>query len=119
MAKYRSFSEFWPFYVLEHSKPGTRKLHFIGTTLLFICLVAIPLTRSMWFLLAGIIAAYGCAWIGHFFVEKNRPATFQYPFLSLLGDFKMYAMMLTGKMDREIETYSTAIPSGPSGSGIR
>lgn len=118
MANYRNFSEFWPFYVLEHSKPGTRKLHFIGTTLLFICLVAIPLTRSLWFLLAGIVAAYSCAWIGHFFVEKNRPATFKYPFLSLLGDFKMYAMMLTGKMDQEIETYRTAIPSAPSGSGI-
>jgi hypothetical protein len=103
MERYRSFSEFWPFYVLEHSKPGTRKLHFIGTTLLFLCLAAIPLTRSLWFLLIGIVAAYGCAWIGHFFVEKNRPATFQYPFLSLLGDFKMYAMMLAGKMDQEIE----------------
>jgi len=115
---YRNFAEFWPFYVLEHSKPGTRKLHFIGTTLLFSSLVAIPLIRSLWFLLAGIVGAYSCAWIGHFFVEKNRPATFKYPFLSLLGDFKMYAMMLTGKMDREVETLRTAIPSAPSGSEI-
>src|SRR5262245_38896611 len=116
--KYRSFVEFWAFYVLEHSKPGTRKLHFIGTTLLFICLAAILLTRSLWFLLFGIIAAYGCAWTGHFFIEKNRPAAFKYPFFSLLGDFKMYAMMLAGKMDREVETFRSTIPSAPSGSGI-
>ena len=119
MANYRSFAEFWPFYVLEHSKPGTRKLHFIGTTLLFVNLLAIPFTGSLWFLLAGIVAAYGCAWIGHFVIEKNRPATFQYPFLSLLGDFKMYGMMLSGKMDREVETFRTTIPSATSGSGIR
>jgi hypothetical protein len=115
---YRNFAEFWPFYVLEHSKPGTRKLHFLGTTLLFINLVAILLTGSFWFLLAAIVAAYGCAWIGHFVVEKNRPATFKYPFLSLLGDFKMYAMMLAGKMDREVEMFRTSIPSAPFGSEI-
>jgi hypothetical protein len=115
---YRNFAEFWPFYVLEHSKPGTRKLHFIGTTLLLINLIAIPVTRSVWFLLSGIVAAYGCAWIGHFVIEKNRPATFKYPFFSLLGDFKMYALMLTGKMDREVENFRTTIPSAPSGSGI-
>lgn len=120
MERYRSFSEFWPFYVLEHSKPGTRKLHFIGTSLLFICLVTILLTGSLWFLFAGIVAAYGCAWIGHFFIEKNRPATFKYPFFSLVGDFKMYAMMLSGKMDREVETLrsTSRFPSVSSGSGI-
>jgi hypothetical protein len=117
--KYRTFSEFWPFYVLEHSQPGTRQLHFIGTTLLFICLAAIPLIGSVWFLLIGIVTAYGCAWIGHFLIEKNRPATFKYPFLSLAGDFKMYAMMLAGKMDREVERLRTATPSAPFGSGIR
>jgi hypothetical protein len=118
MKGYRTFAEFWPFYVLEHSKPATRKLHFIGTTLLFINLLAIPLTGSLWFLLVGIVAAYSCAWIGHFVVEKNRPATFKYPFFSLLGDFKMYAMMLSGKMDREVETLRNAIPCATSGSGI-
>jgi hypothetical protein len=119
MANYRSFSEFWPFYVLEHSKSGTRYLHFVGTTLLFISLIAIPLTSSLWFLLFGIIAAYGCAWIGHFLIEKNRPATFKYPFFSLAGDFKRYAMMLAGKMDNEVETLKSIsrFPSAPSGSG--
>ncbi|HEY7160738.1 MAG TPA: DUF962 domain-containing protein [Acidobacteriota bacterium] len=121
MAAYRNFAEFWPFYVLEHSKPGTRQLHFIGTTLLFVNLVAIPLTGSIWFLPAGIVAAYSCAWIGHFGIEKNRPATFQYPFFSLIGDFKMYGMMLAGKMDQEVENLKSIshYPSEPSGSGIR
>jgi hypothetical protein len=120
MAAYRNFAEFWPFYVLEHSKSGTRKLHFAGTTLLFVNLIAIPLTGSVWFLLAGIVSAYSCAWIGHFLIEKNRPATFKNPIFSLAGDFKMYAMMLTGKMDQEVENLKAIshYPSAPSGSGI-
>jgi hypothetical protein len=108
MAKqYRSFAEFWPFYVMEHAKAGTRILHFIGTSLLFICLAAIFVLGSAWFLLFGVVFAYGCAWTGHFLVEKNRPATFKYPFLSLAGDFKMYGMMLAGKMDQEVDRCRT------------
>jgi hypothetical protein len=104
MAKqFKSFSEFWPFYAMEHAKGGTRLLHFIGTSLLLICLAAIFVLDSAWFLLLGIFFAYGFAWTGHFLVEKNRPATFKYPFFSLAGDFRMYGMMLTGKMEKEVE----------------
>jgi hypothetical protein len=101
--RYKNFTEFWPFYVLEHSKPATRSLHFAGTSLLILCLAGIAVTGSVWFLLYGIVLAYGFAWTGHFFVERNRPATFRYPFLSLLGDFKMYGLMLAGKMTNEVE----------------
>ena len=101
--QYNSFAEFWPFYVMEHAKSGTRLLHFIGTSLLLICIAAIFLSRSAWFLLFGVLLAYGCAWTGHFLIEKNRPATFKYPFLSLAGDFRMYGMMLAGKMEQEVE----------------
>ena len=100
---YKDFNEFWPFYVREHSKRGTRTLHFIGTNALFIFLVFAIRIGSVWSLIAGVVAAYGCAWTGHFLIEKNRPATFQYPLLSLMGDFKMYALMLTGRMEKEAQ----------------
>ena len=44
------------------------------------------------------LLGYGCAWIGHFVFEKNRPATWQYPFYSLMGDWVMFAQMLTGRL---------------------
>lgn len=101
--QYKNFQEFWPFYVLEHSKRGTRLLHFIGTTSLFAFLAYGLATGTTFSLIAGVVSAYGCAWSGHFLVEKNRPATFRYPLYSLIGDFKMYGLMLTGTMDKEVE----------------
>jgi len=92
-----TFQEFWPYYLREHSKAGTRVTHFIGTTLLLICLEEAIRQQSAMFLLYGILCGYGFAWFGHFFIEKNRPATFRYPFLSLIADFKMYGLMWTGK----------------------
>jgi hypothetical protein len=97
----RTFSEFWPYYLAEHSKGGTRALHFLGTTLLLLCFALAVYKTSPLYLLYGILCGYGFAWIGHFFVEKNRPATFQYPLLSLLGDFKMYGLMLSGRLQTE------------------
>jgi hypothetical protein len=94
----RSFSEFWPFYLAEHSKSGTRALHFIGTTLLLLSLVLAVYQTSALYILYGVLCGYGFAWIGHFLIEKNRPATFQYPFYSLIADFKMYGLMLTGRL---------------------
>ena len=96
MERYRTFKQFWPFYVSQHMKPWNRKLHFIGTTLVLACLCAS--VWSKWFLATAPLAGYGFAWIGHFFIEKNRPATFTYPFWSLIGDFKMYWLMWRGKM---------------------
>jgi hypothetical protein len=108
--RFDSFAEFWPFYVMEHSRSGTRVLHFIGTSLLWICIALIFLSKSAWFLLLGVVLGYGCAWTGHFFIQKNRPATFKYPFFSLAGDFKMYALMITGKMGKEIERCNARNP---------
>ncbi len=101
--QYTTFDQFWPYYVLEHSQRGTRLLHFAGTSLLFLLLIHAILTQSLWSMLAGVICGYAFAWIGHFCFEKNRPATFQYPFFSLIGDFKMYGLMWTGKMGQEVE----------------
>jgi hypothetical protein len=103
MKRYETFEEFWPFYVREHSNPLTRKFHFVGTTLAIGCAVGGALTRHRWLLLAAPVAGYGPAWISHFFIEKNRPATFTYPRWSLIADFVMWKKMLDGTMDAEVE----------------
>jgi hypothetical protein len=103
MAEPRSFAEFWPFYLGEHSRPGTRALHFTGTTLgLGFLATGIILGRPRLFF-AALVCAYGLAWIGHFFVEHNRPATFQHPWWSLAGDFKMYGLMWRGRLGEELQ----------------
>ena len=103
MREYQSFETFWPFYLREHSKPRTRALHYIGTTLVIaVALYAIITGKWLW-LLAMPVAGYFFAWIAHFRVEKNRPATFTYPLWSLGADFKMYFMWLSGKLDGELE----------------
>jgi hypothetical protein len=96
-----SFAEFWPFYVREHSNSLNRTLHFIGTATIAPLLVAAVLFDVL-FLLLIPVSAYGFAWFGHFVIEKNRPATFSYPWWSLLGDFKMFGCMLSGRMGDEV-----------------
>ena len=98
----KTFAEFWPFYVREHSRPATRALHAAGTitgTALFVALAATG--RWRWLPLA-LAPGYAAAWVGHFFVEHNRPATFKHPLWSLLGDYKMVALMLAGRMNEEV-----------------
>lgn len=99
---YKSFDEFWPFYLGEHSKPITRTLHFVGTSLALVDVACALALKDARFLLLAPVSAYGCAWVSHFFLEKNRPATFTYPLWSLRGDFKMLALMATGKIGPEL-----------------
>lgn len=95
---YGRFADFYPFYLAEHSNRTCRRLHFMGTSLVF-CVLAFALaTRNPWSLLAAPVAGYGFAWLGHFVFEKNRPATFQHPWYSLAGDFVLYRDMLTGRI---------------------
>lgn len=97
-----SFADFWPYYVAEHRNPTNRTLHFCGTTLALLCLTAGLVTGRGAFFGLMPVAGYGFAWVGHFFFEKNRPATFRHPFYSLIGDFVMYARMWAGRMDAEV-----------------
>ncbi|MEQ8477137.1 DUF962 domain-containing protein [Fulvivirga sp.] len=95
--KYQSLKEFYPFYLTEHSNPTSRVLHFIGTGLVFVILF-IAIIQQQWLLLAAIpFVGYGFAWVGHFFFEKNKPATFHYPGYSLASDFILFFHLLTGK----------------------
>ena len=101
--KYGSFEEFWPFYVSQHSKKPTRTLHFIGSTLALGAVAAAIVTRRPALLLGAPLAGYGAAWVSHFFVENNKPATFTYPLWSLMGDARMWWRMANGTMDAEAD----------------
>lgn len=96
--RFRSFREFYPFYLYEHRNNTSRRLHFIGTCLLILPVVAAVVFQNPWLVLLIPVVGYGFAWVGHAFFEKNKPATFQYPGYSLRGDFTMWADILRGKI---------------------
>ena len=98
MLKYASFADFYPFYLSEHSRPATRRLHFLGSSLGLVCLLLLVLSGNLWWLAAGLVSGYGFAWFAHVAVEKNRPATFRQPLYSFMGDWKMFWQMLTGQI---------------------
>jgi hypothetical protein len=97
-----TYEEFWPFYVSQHRHAVNRSLHFVGTSLVLGCVAASVLVSPS-FLFAAPFAGYGFAWFGHFFFERNKPATFTYPLWSLRGDFRMYRLMLLGRMGPELD----------------
>src|SRR5256885_1871749 len=101
--QFKSFAEFYPFYLQEHSNRTCRRLHFVGSTLALLCLFALFLTGNFWFLLGGLLFGYGFAWIGHFGFEKNRPASFKRPLYSFRGDWVMWRDILTGRIARSEE----------------
>jgi hypothetical protein len=95
-ARYRSFREFYPFYLTEHVSRVSRRLHVVGTSLALVCLL-VGLFLNWRLLLVVPFIGYGFAWVGHFFFEKNRPATFKYPLFSLMGDFRLFGETVTGR----------------------
>ncbi len=99
--QYNSFAEFWPYYLSEHSKGPTRVLHLVGTVIALATIVFFIATGRWWLFPLALVPGYGLAWIAHFFIEKNKPATFRYPLWSFMGDYKMIWMMLSGQMSKE------------------
>ena len=96
--KFKSMEEFFPFYLKEHSNRTNRRLHVIGTLSALISLIVILLSGSFQYFFVPLVVGYGFAWVGHFFFEKNKPATFKHPFYSFAGDWKMLYQVLSGKI---------------------
>jgi hypothetical protein len=101
--KYQSFWSFYPYYLTEHSDAKNRMLHFIGTGLLLVVLIIAIVLQKWWMLALIPVLGYGFAWVGHFFIEKNKPATFTYPLYSLGSDFVMFWHILTGQINKKLE----------------
>lgn len=99
---FRSYREFWPFYVSQHLKPATRFWHFIGTSCVFLGVIGAIVSRNWWFIVAIPVISYGLAWFSHFTFEHNKPATFGHPVWSLRADFQMYFYIATERMGSEV-----------------
>jgi hypothetical protein len=99
--KIETYHEFWLYYLREHGKRETRALHFLGTALAIVLFAAAVHYRDWTFALGAVISGYLFAWIGHFFVERNKPATFTYPLWSLISDFRMFFTFLAGGLEGE------------------
>ena len=98
MRRFSTFREFYPFYLGEHANRTSRRLHFAGSCGVLVLVALAIVDRNPWWLLAALVCGYGFAWVGHFFFEKNRPATFRNPVYSLMGDWVMFKDILTGKI---------------------
>jgi hypothetical protein len=96
--RYRSFGDFYPFYLSEHSNKVSRRLHFTGTSIAVALLIAAAITQRWWLIAVALVQGYSFAWVGHYFFERNKPATFKYPGFSLMGDWRLWWEILTGKL---------------------
>lgn len=96
--QFNSFAEFYPFYLSEHSNDTSRRLHYVGSLLVLTIFIYALLSGSWGWLFLLPFAGYGFAWVGHFFFEKNKPATFDYPLYSFMGDWVMLRDAFTGRI---------------------
>jgi len=98
--QFNSFAEFYPYYLSEHQNMTCRRLHFVGSTLILVLIPYVLLTEQWALLWLLPVLGYGFAWVGHFFFEQNKPASFKYPLYSLLGDWVMFKDILLGNIKR-------------------
>ncbi len=108
-SKIKSYGDFWPFYLGEHSRGLTRLIHVAGTGVGLLLLLLSIITQSWWLLLAALVSGYGFAWISHMMVEKNRPATFTYPLWSLVSDLRMFWLFCQGKLEQEVQRHGISL----------
>ena len=97
-SSYASFRDFYSFYLTEHSNRTSRRLHVIGSTLVLAVFIAVIVSQRWMWLWALPVLGYGFAWVGHYFFERNRPATFTYPLYSFIGDWVMWWQVVTGRL---------------------
>ena len=107
--KYKDFKSFYPYYLTEHADVKNRLLHFCGTFLLLAFLVAGFITGKWWLFVLIPFVGYGFAWVGHYFIERNKPATFTYPLFSLASDFVMFWHIITGQINAKLEDAKSKI----------
>jgi hypothetical protein len=100
--RFQTYAEFWPFYLREHARPATRAIHYVATIASALVLVWAIVTQNWWWVLAFPVLGYAPAWIGHFFIEKNKPATFAAPLWSLISDYPMCGLFLSGRLGNEL-----------------
>ncbi|MFC5569795.1 Mpo1-like protein [Lysobacter yangpyeongensis] len=98
MGQFSSFRDFYPYYLGEHANRICRRLHFVGSCGVLVLLALAIWQRNGWYVPGALVCGYGFAWIGHFFFEKNRPATFRHPFYSFVGDWVMFKDILFGRI---------------------
>ena len=103
--RFSTFGDFWPFYLREHDRPATRAVHVAGTWTALVVLLFGLLVGPLWLVLMAPVVGYGCAWISHMGIERNRPATFTYPAWSLLGDLRMAWLAATGRLGTELRRH--------------
>lgn len=104
------YAEFWPFYLRQHSKVGTRIVHHVGTGFALVMLAAAALLADWTLLVGALLLGYGPAWAAHALIERNRPATWSYPLWSLVSDFRMLWCWATGRLGAELERAGVGRP---------
>jgi len=106
--KLTNYRDFWPYYLREHARPATRGLHYAGTACGLCLLIAAGVTGNPWLILPAVISGYAFAWLAHLLVERNRPATFTYPVWSLISDFRMFFLWMSGRLGPELRNAGVA-----------